>query len=123
MAMGTISIEAQGNTQHAGYWPFGVFSHTLFNGGSFSASDIQEDPPGNLFSVSASSGNDRGHLHRDFLREGWDNHRRRRRRNRHAVGRQSVCDACVTMDANKLMTITLMTITDSQNTTLAKATR
>src|SRR5579862_1599021 len=36
MEAGTISIDAQGNTQHDGYWPFGVFSQSLFNGGGFS---------------------------------------------------------------------------------------
>lgn len=56
--MGTISIDAQGNIQHGGYWPFGVFSQNLFGGGSFAASSIQEDPSGNFFTVDESSGND-----------------------------------------------------------------
>ena len=58
MEMGTITIDAQGNTQHDGYWPFGVFSQDLFNGGSFSASAITEDPSGDFFTLSESSGDD-----------------------------------------------------------------
>jgi hypothetical protein len=58
MEMGTITIDAQGNSQHDGYWPFGVFSQNLFNGGSFAASSIQEDPSGNFFTLDESSGND-----------------------------------------------------------------
>jgi hypothetical protein len=58
MEMGTITIDAQGNAQHDGYWPFGVFTQSLFNGGSFSASSIQEDPSGDFFTLSESSGND-----------------------------------------------------------------
>src|SRR5579863_4326369 len=58
MEMGTITIDAQGNVQHDGYWPFGVFNQSLFNGGSFAASGIQEDASGNFFTISESSGND-----------------------------------------------------------------
>lgn len=58
MEMGTITIDGQGNSQHDGYWPFGVFSQSLFNSGSFSASSIQEDPSGDFFTLSESSGND-----------------------------------------------------------------
>jgi hypothetical protein len=54
--MGTITIDAQGNTQHDGYWPFGVFSQNLFNGGSFAASSIQEDASGNFFTISEGNG-------------------------------------------------------------------
>jgi len=54
--MGTITIDAQGNTQHDGDWPFGVFSQSLFNGGSFVASSIQEDSSGNFVTISESSG-------------------------------------------------------------------
>jgi hypothetical protein len=56
--LGTISISAQGNVQHEGYWPFGVFSQNLFGGGSFSASSITEDASGNFFAINESSGND-----------------------------------------------------------------
>jgi hypothetical protein len=56
--LGTISISAQGSVQHEGYWPFGVFSQNLFGGGSFAASAIQEDASGNFFTVTESSGSD-----------------------------------------------------------------
>jgi hypothetical protein len=56
MELGTITIDAQGNIQHGGYWPFGVFSQSLFHGGSFSASSIQEDASGNFFSINESNG-------------------------------------------------------------------
>jgi hypothetical protein len=58
MEIGTITIDAQGGIQHSGYWPFGVFSQSLFGGGSFSASSIQEDPSGNFFTITENSGND-----------------------------------------------------------------
>ena len=58
MEMGTITIDAQGNVQHNGYWPFGAFTQNLFNGGSFAASSIQEDPSGDFFTIDESSGND-----------------------------------------------------------------
>lgn len=56
--LGTISISAQGSVQHQGYWPFGVFSQSLFGGGSFAASSITEDASGNFFTVSEGSGFD-----------------------------------------------------------------
>jgi len=56
MELGTITIDAQGNSQHDGYWPFGVFSQSLFNGSSFAASSIQEDASGNFFTISESDG-------------------------------------------------------------------
>ncbi len=58
MEMGTITIDVQGNVEHDGYWPFGVFSQNLFNGSSFTASGIQEDASGDFFTISESSGND-----------------------------------------------------------------
>jgi archaellum component FlaF (FlaF/FlaG flagellin family) len=58
MEMGTISIDAQGNIQHDGYWPFGVFSQNQFNGGSFAASNITEDASGDFFTLSESGGTD-----------------------------------------------------------------
>jgi hypothetical protein len=58
MVMGTITIDAQGNVHHDGYWPFGVFSNSLFNGGSFSASGMQEDVSGNFFVLNESTGSD-----------------------------------------------------------------
>jgi hypothetical protein len=58
MEMGTITIDAQGTVEHDGYWPFGVFSQNLFNGGTFPASSIQEDASGDFFTISESSGND-----------------------------------------------------------------
>lgn len=58
MEMGTIAIDAQGNIQHDGYWPFGVFSQNQFNGGSFAASNITEDASGDFFTLSESGGTD-----------------------------------------------------------------
>jgi archaellum component FlaF (FlaF/FlaG flagellin family) len=52
LEVGTISIDAQGNSTHDGYWPFGVFSASEFNGGSFAASAVQEDPSGDFFTIS-----------------------------------------------------------------------
>lgn len=54
--MGTITIDAQGNTQHDGYWPFGAFSQSLFNGGSFSASSVQEDASGTFVVINEVGG-------------------------------------------------------------------
>ena len=54
--IGTISIDVQGNVQHAGYWPFGAFSASLFNSGGFPASSVQEDPSGDFFVISDSGG-------------------------------------------------------------------
>lgn len=54
--LGTITIDAQGNVQHDGYWPYGVFSQNLFNGGGFSASSVTEDPSGNFFQITDSGG-------------------------------------------------------------------
>lgn len=56
--VGTITIAANGNTQHDGYWPFGVFSQNLFNGGSFSASSVTEDASGDFFTINESQGSD-----------------------------------------------------------------
>jgi len=56
MEMGTISIDAHGNAQHDGYWPFGVFSQNLFNGGSFAASSVTEDASGDFFAINESDG-------------------------------------------------------------------
>ncbi len=55
MEMGTITINAQGTSTHDGYWPFGVFSQNLFNGGSFAASAIKEDSSGNFFTISENN--------------------------------------------------------------------
>lgn len=56
--IGTITIDALGNVQHDGYWPFGVFSQTLFNSGSFAASSVTEDPSGDFFAINESQGVD-----------------------------------------------------------------
>jgi hypothetical protein len=58
MEVGTIMIDAQGNVQHAGYWPFGVFSQSLFGGGSFAASSVTEDASGSFFTINESQGAD-----------------------------------------------------------------
>ena len=56
MEMGSVTIDAQGGIQHNGYSPYGVFGQGLFNGGSFSAASITEDPSGNFFSLNESNG-------------------------------------------------------------------
>jgi hypothetical protein len=56
--LGTIAIDAQGDIQHAGYWPFGALQQppNQFNGGSFPASSVQEDASGNFFTINESGG-------------------------------------------------------------------
>jgi hypothetical protein len=58
LEMGTITIDAQANIQHDGYWPFGAFQQPqrLFGGGSFPASSVVEDASGNFFTVNESGG-------------------------------------------------------------------
>jgi hypothetical protein len=56
--VGTITIDGQGDVQHDGYWPFGVFSQSLFNGGSFAASSVTEAPSGDYFTIDESQGTD-----------------------------------------------------------------
>lgn len=58
LEVGTISIDGQGNVTHEGYWPFGVFSNNLFNGGSIPATSVQEDSSGDFFVVTDSGGSD-----------------------------------------------------------------
>jgi hypothetical protein len=58
MEAGTITIDALGNVQHDGYSPFGAFSGNQFNGGSFPASSVQEDPSGDFFVITDSGGSD-----------------------------------------------------------------
>jgi hypothetical protein len=58
LELGTVTIDAQGNITHDGYWPYGVFSQSLFGGGSFSASSIQEDASGAFFTINESSSTD-----------------------------------------------------------------
>jgi len=58
MELGTISVDGQGNIQHDGYWPFGGLQSPpdLFNGGSFAAASIAEDPSGNFFTITEGNG-------------------------------------------------------------------
>lgn len=58
LEIGTITVDSQGNVQHDGYWPFGVFSQSMFNGSSFPASAVQEDPSGDFFVITDSGGSD-----------------------------------------------------------------
>lgn len=59
LELGTVTVDAQGNIQHAGYWPFGVLSPgNSFNSGSFPASAVTEDASGDFFTISESSGSD-----------------------------------------------------------------
>jgi hypothetical protein len=56
--LGTVTIDAQGNIQHDGYWPFGILTQppNTFNGGSFAASSVQEDASGNFFTITEGDG-------------------------------------------------------------------
>ena len=55
--LGTVSVGAQGDIQHAGYWPFGVIDQQdTFNSGTFPASSIEEDASGNFFTIHESNG-------------------------------------------------------------------
>ena len=56
MEMGTVSIDGQGNVQHDGYWPYGVFSQSVVQGGSFTASAVQEDASGDFFTITDTGG-------------------------------------------------------------------
>jgi hypothetical protein len=58
LEMGTITIDAQANITHDGYWPFGALQQPqrLFGGGSFPASSVVEDASGNFFTVNESGG-------------------------------------------------------------------
>lgn len=60
VSLGTISIDASGNIQHANYWPFGNLQQPAspFNSGTFSASSITEDPSGDFFTLDESTGAD-----------------------------------------------------------------
>ena len=54
--IGTITIDAQGNVTHDGYSPFEVFAGNAFNGGSFPATSVTEDPSGDFFQITDSGG-------------------------------------------------------------------
>jgi hypothetical protein len=56
--LGAITIDAGGNIQHAGYWPYEVFSQPprFFGSGSFPASSVHEDSSGDFFTVTESDG-------------------------------------------------------------------
>jgi len=56
--LGTITIDAQGNIQHDGYWPYGALQQpqSFFGGGSLPASSVQEDVSGNFFTITESGG-------------------------------------------------------------------
>lgn len=57
--LGTVTIDAQGNIEHDGYWPYGVVSQqNMFSGGNFPASSVVEDASGNFFTINESSGAD-----------------------------------------------------------------
>jgi hypothetical protein len=55
---GFVSIDAQGNITHDGYWPMGGFFQppSLFNGGSFAASSVAEDSSGDFFVINEADG-------------------------------------------------------------------
>ena len=55
--IGSVSVDGSGNITHVGYWPFGVISAgNSFNGGSFPASSVVEDPSGEFFTINESNG-------------------------------------------------------------------
>jgi hypothetical protein len=56
--LGTVSVDAQGNIQHDAYWPFGVMEQPqdYFNGGTFPAASVVEDPSGNFFTIHENDG-------------------------------------------------------------------
>lgn len=56
--LGTITIDAHGNIEHDGYWPYGALSQppNSFNGGDFPATSVVEDPSGNFFTVNEGNG-------------------------------------------------------------------
>lgn len=55
--IGTVTVDASGNIQHGGYWPFGVLNQQdMFNSGSFPASSVVEDASGNFFAINEGNG-------------------------------------------------------------------
>lgn len=55
--LGSVTVDASGNITHSGYWPFGVINQqSAFNGGSFPASSVVEDPSGNFFVINEAGG-------------------------------------------------------------------
>jgi len=53
--IGTVTVDSSGNITHASYWPFGVISQgNSFNSGSFAASSVSEDASGNFFTITES---------------------------------------------------------------------
>ena len=52
--IGTVSINAQGDITHDGYWPMGLLqgSSQYFSGGTFDASSISEDSSGDFFTIN-----------------------------------------------------------------------
>ena len=60
MELGTVTVNASGDIQHDGYWPFGELQQpqNSFSGGSFPASSVTEDPSGNFFTINESNGSD-----------------------------------------------------------------
>jgi hypothetical protein len=52
--IGTVSIDAQGDITHDGYWPMALLqgSSQYFSGGTFDASSISEDSSGGFFTIT-----------------------------------------------------------------------
>jgi len=52
--IGTVSIDAQGDLSHNGYWPMALLQggSEYFSGGTFPASSIAEDSSGDFFTVT-----------------------------------------------------------------------
>jgi hypothetical protein len=60
MELGTVTVDASGDIQHDGYWPFGELQQpqNLFTGGSFPASSVTEDASGNFFTINEGNGSE-----------------------------------------------------------------
>jgi hypothetical protein len=58
LGFGTIAIDAQGNVTHDGFWPYGETQQPadLFDGGTFAASSVQEDASGDFFTINEGNG-------------------------------------------------------------------
>jgi hypothetical protein len=52
--IGTVSIDAQGNLTHDGYWPMALLQggSQYFSGATYGASSIAEDSSGNFFTIT-----------------------------------------------------------------------
>ncbi len=55
--VGAVTVDAEGNVQHSGYWPYGILSSDgPFDSGTFSASSVTEAPSGDYFTITEGDG-------------------------------------------------------------------